>query len=67
MAVAFDCVNDLAAHSRSNLDRNPDSNKPSKDYFEGHTNRNSEVAVTLVVESLKEGLRNDSDSESCGH
>lgn len=50
MAVAFDFANDLAADSRSNLDHNPDSNRPSRDYSEGHTNRNSTAVVSLVVE-----------------
>jgi hypothetical protein len=48
--AAFDFANDLAAHTRSNLDHNPDSNKPSRDYSEGRTNRNSTAVVTLVVE-----------------
>lgn len=48
--VGFDFANDLAARNRSNLDRNPDSNKPSRDYSEGHTNRNRTAVVSLVVE-----------------
>lgn len=66
-AVAFDFASDLAAHNRSNWDQNPDSNKPNKGCFVGHTNRNNiVVAEPLAVESL-EGLRNDCEMENCDH
>lgn len=48
--AVFGFASDLAARSRSNLDHNPDSNKPSRDYSEGQTNRNSTAVVSLVVE-----------------
>lgn len=62
-AVAFDFASDLAAHSRSSSDQSLGSNKPSTDCFADRTSR---AAVAWAVESL-EGLRNDSEMESCDH
>jgi hypothetical protein len=59
-------LGDLAAHNRSNLDHNPDSNTPNKDYFVDHTNRNNIEAVSLALESL-EGLHNDGEMEKYDH
>lgn len=64
-AAAFGCANDLAAHTRSNWDRSPDSNTPNTDCSADRTNRSSIEAA--AAQGTFEGLRNGGEMENFGH